>query len=183
MNKARSVTTLLLTLLVSAPSLQSQDVVLPGSTAQGDILRGQGQFLKGAAWYEINAARAREIDARTAIEQERWNREVYESYERELAAAAARKRSVRNERLADAKKRVAERQERLQKLPELVAVIGDVLGTAIVFQRPNTRLKMMGESPPRRRGLCPPIPDFSSLFRRCSLYGCDPRETGRQGDR
>jgi len=33
-------------------------------------------------------------------------------------------------------------------------------------QRPNTRLKMMGESPPRRRGLCPPIPDFSSLFRR-----------------
>jgi hypothetical protein len=37
------------------------------------------------------------------------------------------------------------------------------------FQRPNTRLKMMGESPPRRRGLCPPIPDFSSLFRRCFL--------------
>lgn len=97
--------------------IRAQDVVFPGSTAQGDILRGQGQFLRGTAWYEINAARARDIDARTAIEQERWNREVYESYERELAAAAARKRSVRNERFADVKKRMAERQERLRTKP------------------------------------------------------------------
>ncbi len=88
MNKAWSVPALLLTFLMSAPSIKAQDVVYPGSTAQGDILRGQGQFLKGAAWYEINAARAREIDAKTAIEQERWNREVYESYGRELAVAA-----------------------------------------------------------------------------------------------
>ena len=57
---------------------QSQDVVYPGSTVQGDILRGEGQFLKGMAWYELNAAKAREIDAKTAIELERWNREVYE---------------------------------------------------------------------------------------------------------
>jgi hypothetical protein len=81
----RSVISVFPLLISSAPWLPAQDVVLPGSTAQGDILRRQGQFFKGAAWYEINAARARKIDARTAIEQERWNREVHESYERELA--------------------------------------------------------------------------------------------------
>jgi hypothetical protein len=115
MNHSLSGTLASLLLVSSAPWLAAQDVVYPGSTAQGDILRGQGQFLKGAAWYEINAARAWEIDARTAMEEERWNREVFESYGRELAAA--RKRSVRNERLADAKKRMAERQERLRTKP------------------------------------------------------------------
>jgi|GEM_PF-3447251 hypothetical protein len=73
MSYIRFVTSVFLLLISSAPSLPAQDVVLPGSTAQGDILREQGQFLEGAAWYEINATRAREIDARTAIEQERRN--------------------------------------------------------------------------------------------------------------
>ena len=31
----------------SSPWLPAQDVVLPGSKAQGDILRGQGQFVEG----------------------------------------------------------------------------------------------------------------------------------------
>jgi hypothetical protein len=46
-----------LTLPTAGPAF-SQDVVYPGSTVQGDILRGQGQLLKGMAWYERNAARA-----------------------------------------------------------------------------------------------------------------------------
>src|SRR5271157_1414396 len=57
--------------------VRAQDVVLPGSTVQGDILPGQGQFLKGMAWYELNAARARELDVKTAREVDQWNREVY----------------------------------------------------------------------------------------------------------
>jgi hypothetical protein len=36
-----------------------------GSTIQGDILRGEGQFLRGAGWYELNSARARNIDVNT----------------------------------------------------------------------------------------------------------------------
>ena len=66
MSKTWSVTALLVSLCVSPRSLPAQDVVLPGSTVQGDVLRGQGQFLKGAAWYELNAAKARSIDVRTA---------------------------------------------------------------------------------------------------------------------
>ena len=49
-------------ILISSTSwLPAQDVDLPGSTSQGDILRAQAQFLKGAAWYEVNAARARDL--------------------------------------------------------------------------------------------------------------------------
>ena len=96
MGKARSVTTILITVLISTPSIQAQDVVLPGSTVQGDILRGEVQFLKGMAWYELNAANARELDVKTAHELDQWNREVYGAYQRELSGSAARRRSVRN---------------------------------------------------------------------------------------
>ncbi len=68
MDNSRSVPALLLTLLISAFSIRAQDVVLPGSTIEGDMLRGQGQFLKGMAWYELNAAKARELDAKTLRE-------------------------------------------------------------------------------------------------------------------
>jgi hypothetical protein len=81
--KARAILLSISIVLGTVRMSESQDVVYPGSTVQGDILRGQGQFLKGAAWYEINAAKARELDAETAIELERWNREVYEAYQRE----------------------------------------------------------------------------------------------------
>jgi hypothetical protein len=111
----------------------AQDVVLPGSTVEGDILRGQGQFLKGMAWYELNAARARELDVKTSRELDQWNREVYEAYQQELAASAARRRSVRNERMADAKRRVAEREQRLRTKPTVEDVqSGDALNALLL---------------------------------------------------
>ena len=133
MNTARSVTGLVLVATMLARSIPAQDVVYPGSTPQGDILRGQGQFLKGMAWYELNAARARELDVKTARELDQWNREVYEAYQRELAASAARRRSVRNERLADAKRRVAEREQRLRTRPTVEDIQGgDALNALLV---------------------------------------------------
>ena len=58
----------MLVVMIAAPTCHPQDVVLPGSTIEGDMLRGQGQFLKGMAWYELNAAKARELDAKTLRE-------------------------------------------------------------------------------------------------------------------
>jgi hypothetical protein len=131
--KSGLLTHLLCLLLVSLPSIQAQDVVLPGSTLEGDILRGQGQFLKGMAWYELNAARARELDVKTARELDQWNREVYEAYERELVASAARRRSVRNERQADANRRLAEREQRLRTMPTVDDVqSGDALNALLL---------------------------------------------------
>jgi hypothetical protein len=132
-DKARWVAFLLFLVMVSAPWVRAQDVVQPGSTVEGDILRSQGQFLKGMAWYELNAARARELDVKTARELDRWNREVYEAYERELSASSARRRSVRNERQADAKRRLPEREQRLRTKPTVDDVQnGDALNALLL---------------------------------------------------
>jgi hypothetical protein len=133
MDKATSIIGLTVIAMMSAPVVGAQDVVYPGSTPQGDILRGQGQFLKGMAWYELNAAKARELDVKTARELEQWNREVYEAYQRELNESAARLRSVRNERLADAKKRLAEREQRLRTKPTVEDIqSGDALNAMLL---------------------------------------------------
>jgi hypothetical protein len=133
MGKVRWITGLFLIAVPSAPLLRAQDVVLPGSTPQGDILRGQGQFLKSMAWYELNTARARELDVKTTRELEQWNRQVYEAYQRELTAAATRRRSVRNERIADAKRRVAEREQRLRTKPTVEDIqSGDALNALLL---------------------------------------------------
>jgi hypothetical protein len=42
MDNTGSVTAVLVIIFLSAPSIRAQDVVLPGSTVEGDILRGQG---------------------------------------------------------------------------------------------------------------------------------------------
>jgi uncharacterized protein (TIGR03067 family) len=133
MDKARRVTALLCFLIMSAPSIRAQDLVLPGSTLEGDILRGQGQFLKGAAWYEINAAKAREIDARTAIELERWNREVYEDYQRERADIRSRRANLTKARAEAAQAKFVERENRLRTNPTPEDIDrGDALNALLV---------------------------------------------------
>ena len=94
-----------------------QDVVLPGSTPQGDILRGQGQFLKGMAWYEVGSAQARAIDAETMIA---WTRAVQESYNQyiiERAQRSAGRRALSNARQQAAAKMLAGTQRRWRLNP------------------------------------------------------------------
>src|SRR4051812_46006642 len=43
------------------------DVLFPGSTAPGDVLRGEGVASKGVAVLYLNAAKARSIDADTQV--------------------------------------------------------------------------------------------------------------------
>jgi hypothetical protein len=50
-----------------------------GSTPQGDILRGEGAFLQGAGWYELNSAKGRSIDERTLERIANWNENYFES--------------------------------------------------------------------------------------------------------
>jgi hypothetical protein len=63
------------------------NVLFPGSTVQGDILRGQGVAARGAAVLHLNAARARSIDADTAM---RFNEYIYHSYQEYLRQRALR---------------------------------------------------------------------------------------------
>jgi hypothetical protein len=84
------------------------DVLFPGSTVQGDILRGQGVTYKGAALLYLNAAKARSIDADTLM---RFNQYVYDSlqeYNRQRALRLAGKAANRNANLAVILRRLRE---------------------------------------------------------------------------
>ena len=78
MNRAKSLAILWISVTVTLQAVHAEDVVLPGSAVQGDILRGQEPFLERAAWYELSAAREREHDIKTAREPDQCNREVFE---------------------------------------------------------------------------------------------------------
>lgn len=84
------------------------DVLYPGSTVQGDVLRGEGVVYKGAAVFYLSAARARSIDADTAM---RFNEYIYRSYQeylRQRAQRLARTASNRNAGLAEIQRRLRE---------------------------------------------------------------------------
>lgn len=124
-------TTILLLTLASV--MPAQDVVLPGSTVQGDILRGQGQFLKGAAWYEYASAQARNLDAQTARTLYAWEREVYETYLRERAYRAARKQGLTRKQQELARQKYEAREAELRTNPRTEDVQrGDALNALLV---------------------------------------------------
>jgi Domain of Unknown Function (DUF1080) len=124
----------MLAVMAAMPVLAwAQDVVGPGSTVQGDILRGQGQFLKGAAWYELNAAKAFELNSRTAIEWEKWNRQVYDAYMRDRAAHIQARRNLTKAQEEAARKNYEEREARLRANPTTDDIIsGDALNALLV---------------------------------------------------
>jgi uncharacterized protein (TIGR03067 family) len=126
-------TTIACLFAVGVLTVRGQDVVFPGSTIEGDVLRGQGQFLKGAAWYELNKAQADALNAKTMIA---WNRElsrVYAEEEATLNEAEARKKAGARARKEEVKRKVAEREDRLRTKPTSDDIIkGDALNALLV---------------------------------------------------
>ena len=76
----------------------------PGSTAQGDILRGEGVFLMGAGYYNLNTAMANSINTDTWI---RLNEYIYQSIKLENHEKALHRAAV-----------IAERRENYEKILE-----------------------------------------------------------------
>jgi hypothetical protein len=139
-------------------ALQAQDVVFPGSTVQGDILRGQGQFLKGAAMYDLYSARGRAIDTQTAIIVEKWNEEVYNAYMRERAAHIQYRRNASKAEEEQARRHAEEREKRLRTNPTDEDVIrGDALN-ALLLDLSNPAI-----SSPAWRSAPVPLPDGISV--------------------
>jgi hypothetical protein len=118
-------------LLTTATSAQVDDRA--GSTVQGDILRGEGQYLRGAAWYELNAAKAASINTDTAMKIDAWNRQVYDAYMQERAAHLQRRANLTKAQADAAQKRYEEREVRLRTAPTSDDVIkGDALNALLL---------------------------------------------------
>ena len=102
------------------------DVLFPGSTVEGDVLRGQGVAFKGAAVLHLNAARARSIDADTAM---RFNEYVYRSYQEYLRQRALRIAG----KAAGRKASLEEIERRLREAPTDADMAGgDALNVVLV---------------------------------------------------
>ncbi len=75
-------------------------------TATGDQLRGQGAYLRGLGWYNLNTAQAKSINADTAIrwksdlrkiQRERWDEDAKRAAGRKLKAEEASQKQLLHE--------------------------------------------------------------------------------------
>ena len=120
-------------IFVAALMTRAQDVIGPGSTAQGDILRGEGVYLRGKGIYDLYSAKGRRIDAGTEIMIEKWNKQVYDAYMRERASRIQYKKNLTKAQLAAAQQKMAEKEERLRTSPTDDDVVsGDALNALLV---------------------------------------------------
>ena len=76
---------------------QGGDFIAPGSTPEGDYLRGGGVFLRGAGIYNYYTAAGNSINADTMI---RVNEYIYQSIKHENAEQARHRAEARSRRLA-----------------------------------------------------------------------------------
>jgi hypothetical protein len=90
----------------------------PGSTVAGDRLRGEGVYLQGLGWYELNAAQARRRDAETEKKLYDWNRQLYNDYMRERDAEINRKKNLTKAQAEEAARRYREHELRLRTSPD-----------------------------------------------------------------
>jgi hypothetical protein len=76
MNKTLLASLAMAATLGAAALLDTSDAQTP----QGDILRGQGRFLEGAGWYNLNTARADRINVETWKQQNREVERLYRNF-------------------------------------------------------------------------------------------------------
>jgi hypothetical protein len=89
----------------------------PGSTVQGDILRGQGRFLEGAGWYQLNSARARNIDVDTWKKHNLEVQRLYRAYLQERYLHIQYKKGISKKSQDELKKKFEEEQRRWRENP------------------------------------------------------------------
>ncbi len=87
------------------------------ATVQGSAMRGQGQFLRGMAWYELGSAQGAAIEVES---MKAWNQAVqadYNQYFLDRSRRAANKKALRNEVEQEALKTLAANQQRWRTKP------------------------------------------------------------------
>ena len=87
--------------------------VVLAQTAAGDMARGQGAYLNGAGWYNLNTAKANAVNTDAAI---RWKQDLrkIQSEKRDLEARTAAGKKLREE---EVKQRQQERERQLRVAP------------------------------------------------------------------
>lgn len=125
-----------LCLLIASLSLAARaqaQVIGPGSTVEGDVRRGEGVFLQGLGWYEINNAKAFDRYSKAMRENDAYLRQQIAEGRRAYAAhgdAVARQRKLND---VQKKQYLAERETTLRTRPATEDIEkGDALNALLV---------------------------------------------------
>ncbi len=111
-------------------------------TVQGDILRGQGSFLAGAGWYNLNTARADRIDVETWKSYNREVQRLYIDYMIDKYRRTQYRRGMAEKIQRDAERKYREAQKRWRTSPNasdigsgaaLNALAGDLADPSIGY--------------------------------------------------
>ena len=84
-------------------------------TVEGDILRGQGAFLRGAGWYNLRTAKATAINVDTTI---RWKEDL-RKIQRERAYYDAQKAESKKLTVEEFRRQMAQRERELRTNPSI----------------------------------------------------------------
>src|SRR3954452_20019522 len=98
-------------------------------TVEGDILRGQGAFLRGAGWYNLNTAQANKVNVEAAI---RWKEDL-RKIQQERAYYAAQKTESRKLTADEFRRKMAQREKELRTNPSANDVQSGVALNALVY--------------------------------------------------
>jgi hypothetical protein len=118
----------LFVLLLSVPASDSFGQA-PGSTPQGEMLRGEGIYLRGLGSWELNNAKAMQLNAETMKKIADWNQQYFDGLKREWNERQARQNADFQKR----EKAERQRQERLRTNPTSDDVTrGDALNALLI---------------------------------------------------
>ncbi len=102
---------------------------LCAQTVEGDILRGQGAFLEGVGWYNLNTAQANKINVEAAI---RWKEDL-RKIQQERAYYAAQKAESRKLTAEEFRRKMAQRDQELRTHPSANDVQSGAALNALVY--------------------------------------------------
>ena len=146
-------------LLVFGGEASSQTTVVgPGSTPQGDMARGEGVFLQGLGWYELNDAKAMALNFETWRKMEQWNRELQADFRRSYNVEVAQKNYRTKKLYEEAQRKHEEREMQLRTKPNAEDIRkGDALNALL------TDLSDPTIQPSSWRGAQVPLPEDISI--------------------
>ncbi|WP_406695428.1 hypothetical protein V5E97_30835 [Singulisphaera sp. Ch08] len=101
---------LTITAVLLTPALRAQ-------TVQGDVLRGQGRYLEGAGWYNLNTARAGRINVETWKSHNREVQRLYRDYMIDRSRHIQYKKGLTNKLQAELLRKIEEDQRRWRESP------------------------------------------------------------------
>jgi hypothetical protein len=107
-----------------------------GQTVEGDILRGQGAYLRGAGWYNLRTAKANSVNVDATI---RWKQDL-RKIQQERSYLEAQKAADKKQNVEEFRRQMAQRDQELRTNPSANDVQSGAALNALVYDLTDPEL-------------------------------------------